>query len=205
MTADIWPWLAVAGVGALHGLNPATGWAFVAAAGVHSGDRSLAWRSLLPLVAGHSASIVLVAGAVALGFAGESRAVLQVLATGLLLLVLALHLFGRLRGCHATARMRGLGTGLWSFIMATAHGAGLMLVPALVPVCIGNAPAAREISASGSMALALMAVALHGAAMLLTIAVMASGVCRGFELIGAHAKALAAWRASLCRRITRRC
>ena len=196
----IWPWLAVAGMGALHGLNPATGWALAAAAGVRSGDPKRAWRSLLPLAAGHTVSVALVAGAVAFGFAGDSRLVMQVVAAALLLAVLVLHRSARFQAC-----MRAMGAGLWSFIMATAHGVGLMLVPALVPICLGNAPAAREISASGSMALALMAVALHGAAMLLTIGVMASGVCRGVQLIVTHTKAVAAWRVSLCRRITRRC
>ena len=47
-TMTPWPWLAVAGVGALHGLNPATGWAFVAASGVRAGRRAPAWRALAP-------------------------------------------------------------------------------------------------------------------------------------------------------------
>ena len=74
--ASVWPWLAVAGVGALHGLNPATGWLLVAASGLRSGDRRQAWRALLPIGVGHAASIALVAGAVAVGVALD-RAVLQ--------------------------------------------------------------------------------------------------------------------------------
>jgi hypothetical protein len=57
------------------------------------------------------------------------------------------------------------GLALWSFMMSTAHGAGLMLVPALIPLCIGNAPA-REITASGSLMLALAAIGVHIGAML---------------------------------------
>jgi NhaP-type Na+/H+ or K+/H+ antiporter len=72
------------------------------------------------------------------------------------------------------------GLALWSFIMSTAHGAGLMLVPALIPLCMGDA-SAREITASGSLTLALAAVGVHTAAMLAVTGVIATGVCRGFD------------------------
>jgi hypothetical protein len=75
------------------------------------------------------------------------------------------------------------GLALWSFMMSTAHGAGLMLVPALIPLCMGDA-SAREISASGSLALALAAVGAHTAAMLAVTGVIATGVCRGFDAGG---------------------
>ena len=54
----------------------------------------------------------------------------------------------------------------------------MMLVPALVPLCLSDNPA-REITASGSMVLALMAVGVHTAAMLVTTGVIATAVCRG--------------------------
>jgi hypothetical protein len=82
--ASLWPWLAVAGLGALHGLNPATGWALAAARGIRSHDGALALRALAPIAAGHAASVVLVAAAVALGLALD-RQVLQVAAGGLLI------------------------------------------------------------------------------------------------------------------------
>jgi hypothetical protein len=56
--------------------------------------------------------------------------------------------------------------------MATAHGAGLMLVPALVPICLSGGPA---LSASGSLTLALAAVVLHTAALLATTGLIAAG------------------------------
>ena len=65
-------------------------------------------------------------------------------------------------------------------MMSTAHGAGLMLVPALIPLCMGDAPA-REITASGSLTLALAAVGVHTAAMLAVTGVIATGVCQGFD------------------------
>lgn len=60
----------------------------------------------------------------------------------------------------------------------------MMLVPALVPLCPSGGPA-REVTASGSLALALAAVGLHTAAMLATMGLIAAGVCRG---VGGHAR-----------------
>ena len=85
--ASLWPWLVVAGVGALHGLNPATGWMWAAAWGVRSRDRAQALRALVPIAIGHAASVALVAGAVAFGLSMD-RVVLQILA-GVLVVVFA--------------------------------------------------------------------------------------------------------------------
>ncbi|MBU1361528.1 MAG: hypothetical protein KKC85_19980 [Gammaproteobacteria bacterium] len=180
MTA-LWPWLAVAGLGALHGLNPATGWAWAVACGWRAGHRDRALKALVPIALGHAASVALVAGAVAIApsMDGAILPALQVLAGALLLVVAAVHLKS-----HAASRTRlppaGAGLALGAFITATAHGAGLMLVPALIPLCIGGA-AAREITASGSLPLALAAVGVHMAAMLAVTGALASGICHGLE------------------------
>lgn len=178
--SSVWPWLAVAGVGALHGLNPATGWMLAAAWGVRSRDPAQALRALMPIAVGHAASVALVAGAVALGLAMD-LVVLQALAGGLLLVVAMVHLSGRAPGrVRARAPAGRTGLALWSFIMSTARGAGLMLVPALIPLCMGDGPA-REIIASCSLTLALAAVGVHTAAMLAVTGAIATGVCRGFD------------------------
>ncbi len=176
--SSLWPWLLVAGVGALHGLNPATGWLLAAAWGVRSRDRAQALRALVPIAAGHAASVALVAGAVVWGLAMD-RFALQVLAGGLLAVAAIVHLSGRTAQV-ARAPAGHAGLALWSFMMSTAHGAGLMLVPALMPLCMGDA-SARETTASGSLMLALAAVGVHTAAMLAVTGVIATGVCRGFE------------------------
>jgi hypothetical protein len=175
--SSYWPWLAVAGIGALHGLNPATGWMFAAAWGVQSRNRAQALRALAPIAVGHVASVALVAAAVVLGLS-MNRVVLQVLAGALLVVVAAYHLS---RGKAKRARMPAghAALALWSFMMSTAHGAGLMLAPALIPLCMGNTPA-REITASGSLILALAAVGVHTAAMLAVTGAIAAAVCRGF-------------------------
>lgn len=176
--SSLWPWLAVAALGAVHGLNPVTGWMFAAARGVRSGDRVQVLWALIPLGVGHAASVAIVAVVVTLG-PSMDRTVLQVLAGLLLGVVAVLRLSGdRVRRTPSPASQVGLA--LWSFIISTAHGAGLMLVPALIPLCMADAPA-REITASGSLMLALAAVCVHAAAMLAVTGAIAFGVCRWFE------------------------
>jgi hypothetical protein len=198
--ASLGPWLAVAGVGALHGLNPATGWMLAAASGLHSRDRAQAWRALMPIAFGHTVSVVLVASVVALAVAMGlpiDRGVLQAFAGALFVVAAGAHLCRRTgaRGTRATAARAGRtgrvgwvgwnqqgGLALGSFIMSTAHGAGLMLVPALIPICIGDGPA-RGITASGSLTLAFAAVCVHTAAMLAVTGAIAAGACRSFDAL----------------------
>ncbi|HEY0857389.1 MAG TPA: hypothetical protein VGE16_10040 [Albitalea sp.] len=175
--ADLWPWIAVAGLGALHGLSPATGWMFAAAWGVHTGKVAQVRHALLPIAIGHTASVAAVACAFAQGMS-LNRAWAQGLAGALLLGAAACRL--RRGAAHSQpigVRAGHAGIAAWSFLMATAHGTGLMLVPALA-LCVANGRA-REISVSGSLLLALAAVGVHTAAMLATTGVVAAGVCRG--------------------------
>jgi hypothetical protein len=97
----------------------------------------------------------------------------------LLVVVAAYHLSGR-KPKRVRTPAAHAGLALWSFMMSTAHGAGLMLVPALIPLCMGDA-SARAITASGSLTLALAAVGVHTTAMLAVTGVIALGVCRGFD------------------------
>jgi len=175
---NFWPWLMAAGMGALHGLNPATGWMFAAAWGVRSRDRRQALRALMPIALGHVASVALVGAAVVFGLSMD-RVMLQVLAGGLFVVVAAVHFSGRTpKAARAPAGLAGMA--LWSFMMSTVHGAGLMLVPALIPICVGDA-SAREISTAGPATLALAAVGVHTLAMLAVTGAIATGVCRGFD------------------------
>jgi len=146
-----WPWLVLAGAGALHGLNPATGWGLAAC----SRD---ARSALLSIALGHAAAVGGVAAVVALGLSTRA-APLQWACSTLLLAALL-------------TKRRKAGLALWSCLVASAHGSALMLVPALVPLCLSASPA-REITASGSLWLALAAVAVHMAAMLAVTAALA--------------------------------
>lgn len=190
-----WPWLAVAGLGALHGLSPANGWMFAAACGVSARNGAAVRRALLPIALGHGASIAIVVFAVTQGVLMD-RGRVQWLAGALLIGVAAYRgLRGAGRGtmrCHVAgidvgAHAGHAGIALWSCLMATAHGAGLMLVPAMGAICMSDSPASA-ITASGSVVLALVAVAVHLAAMLATTGVVAAGVCRGVAWVPSLAR-----------------
>jgi len=164
------PWLAIAGLGALHGLNPASGWPWAAACAWRGGGASATLRALGPLAIGHLLSLVLVAAAMASGL-GLPRGWLQWLAGALLLAVMVCQFARRRIG---VAPAGGLAPGLWSFIVATGHGAGLILVPALAPLCLSGVPGS-EITASGSLLLALAAVVVHLGAMLAVVTMAGVG------------------------------
>jgi hypothetical protein len=176
--SGLWPWLLVAGMGALHGLNPAGGWPLAAAWGMRSRDRTQVLRALAPIAVGHVASIALVAGAVVWGL-GMDRTWLQVLAGGLFAAAVVAHLSGCLPKV-ARAPAGHIGLALWSFMVSTAHGAGLMLVPALMPLCAGDA-SALEMAGSSPFMPALGALGVHTVAMLIVTWLIATGVCRGFK------------------------
>lgn len=163
---DLAPWLAVAGLGAYHGINPAMGWLFAVALGMHRGSRRIVYLSLIPIALGHALSLAVVAGAVvALGLVIDHR-VLSRLGGAVLLAWAAYHaLYGHRRRVRVGMQTGMAGLALWSFLMATGHGAGLMLVPLIIPLCISG-DAAQAIGAGDSLALSLAVIGLHMAAML---------------------------------------
>ena len=172
---QLWPWLAVAGLGAFHGANPAMGWLFAVALALHRRRRAALFWALPPLALGHALSVALVVAAVVLAGALVDRGAIQLVA-GLFLLGWAGYhqLYGHRHRVRIgmTAGLAGLM--LWSFLMATAHGAGLMLLPALMPLCLA-APAGAGTAAAG------MAVGLHTLAMLAVTALLAAVV---YEWVG---------------------
>lgn len=202
MTVSWTTWIALAGLGALHGLSPANGWMFAAACGVRAGDAAQARRALLPIALGHGAAVAFAVAAVALGMLLDRLQVQR--GAGLLLLAAAAtHCLRPRRAGPAVvglaSRTSHAGIALWSFLMGSAHGAGLMLVPALLPLCLSDSPA-REITASGSVLLALAGIAVHMAAMLLTTACVAAAVCTSlarFSSSRCTAALRPAWTAAL--------
>jgi hypothetical protein len=127
-------WLALLALGAVHGLNPAMGWLFAVGRALQERDRRALWRALAPLALGHALAIgVAVTLAMALGAALPIRW-LHWLVAGALLVVgidsLLHHRHVRLKGMRVSARE--LAT--WSFLMASAHGAGLMVLPFVLGV-----------------------------------------------------------------------
>jgi len=181
--ASLWPWVALAGLGALHGLSPLNGWGLAAACGLRTRERTPVRRALWAIGLGHVASIVAVAFVFAHGGSVDRDGVWRVAGVLLVVLLIGVATCRALRGPAAPAAAGASNAGralmaTWSFLMTTTHGAGLMLVPAFMPLCLAGNPA-REITASGSLGLALAAVLVHTAAMLATTGLVATGVCSG--------------------------
>lgn len=171
---EIWPWLVLAGLGAFHGLNPGMGWLFAVALGLHRQDARIVWLSVAPIALGHALSVALVAAAfVWLGVLIDARAL--GVACGLALIGWALYhwSYGHRHRVRFGMQTGLLGLAAWSFLMATAHGAGLMLWPALMPLCTG---AASEPERAGAMTTALLGVGVHTLAMLIVTAAIAVAV-----------------------------
>ena len=179
MTApELWPWLALVGLGLFHGVNPAMGWLFAVALGLHRGSQNVVLLSLLPIALGHAVSVALVVAAVlALGRIVDHAILTRLAAVALIGWALWHAVYGHRQRVRVGMTTGLLGLALWSFLMASAHGAGLMLIPALIPLCLAGAPA-QELSATGSIGVALAALAVHTATMLATIAVIALVVYR---------------------------
>lgn len=127
----MWAWLLFL-LGAYHGLNPAMGWLFAVALGLQEKNGKAVVNSLLPLGVGHLFSVALVVGAAQLAqFALPLRAVKIAAATALI----TFGLYRLIRRRHP--RWVGMRVGsrdlaFWSFLMASAHGAGLMLLPFVI-------------------------------------------------------------------------
>jgi hypothetical protein len=179
---NVSPWLVLAGLGAFHGLNPAMGWLFAVALGIHRKSRKVLLLSLLPITVGHTVSIAIVALAVVLlGILVDQRW-LEIAAGTVLLGWAAYHLaYGHRRRVRIGMTTGMAGLGAWSFLMATAHGAGLMLVPVLIPLCLSETPAG-ELTAAGSLPIAMAAIGVHMAAMLAVILAIAVLVYEWLDL-----------------------
>jgi hypothetical protein len=175
---ELGPWLALAGLGLFHGINPAMGWLFAVALGLHRHSQKVVLLSLAPIAIGHAAAAALALLAVlALGLILD-WAVLSRL-TGVFLIGWAIWhaLYGHRRRVRIGMQTGMAGLALWSFLMANAHGAGLMLIPVVVPLCLGPAPA-HNVSVGGSLPIAFAALAVHTAALLATITLVSVVVYR---------------------------
>ncbi|MCC7106076.1 MAG: hypothetical protein IT307_13110 [Chloroflexi bacterium] len=192
------PWITLAALGAYHGLNPGMGWLFAVALGLQEGSRSAVARAFGPIALGHAASVAAVVVLVgALQTAIDATLIRY--AGGAVLLAFGLY---KLLWPLSHPRWVGMRVGSrdlasWSFLMATAHGAGLMLIPVLVklPEQVASqtdhatqmqhaahmqhtAMAMSAIDISGP---ALMAVGLHTIAMFSVMGVLALVV---YEKVG---------------------
>jgi hypothetical protein len=156
-----WPWVSVVLLGAFHGINPAMGWLFAVALGLQEGRRAAVLGALAPLALGHAVSV----GAVILALGAARLAVPPVaLRFGAAAALIGFGLF-RLVRPWAHPRWVGMRVGfrdltLWSFLMSSAHGAGLMLAPVVLGLPSPHGDPPRASFAPGFALLGLHTLAM---------------------------------------------
>jgi hypothetical protein len=184
MTADVSPstlWL-MAGLGAFHGINPAMGWLFAVALGLQDRSGRAVVRALVPIALGH---LLAVGGLILLTTMLGVALPMDVLRVVVATVLMGLGGYGLFRHLHPRwVRMRVGFRDLvfWSCLVATVHGAGLMVVPALLGVtkleaaghAVGHAHAP---ALAGSMA-AWLATSVHTASYLVVMGLVAGVVYR---------------------------
>jgi hypothetical protein len=185
----LWPWVAVAVLGAYHGIDPSMGWLFAVALGLQERRRAKVIAALFPIAIGHLLSVALIVGLIAAAMKPASGWLQPFGAAALI--AFGLFRFWRPRAHPRWVAMRVNSAELaaWSFLMATAHGAGLMLFPILVDLHSASMSAhshhtmAMAIPAHASLGFEQTAavVMLHTSAMLLVMGTIAFAV---YEWIG---------------------
>ncbi len=173
-----WSWAALALLGAYHGINPGMGWLLAVGRGMEQRSRRAVVSALLPIAIGHELSVFAVVGAVLLT-AHFVPSYWVRLGAGLLLV-----LFGAYKLIKPRSHPRGGGmrmnnwqVGSWSFLMASGHGAGLMLAPVLLGLPVATAyPDLRQLGVD-----AVLLSGLHVTVMLATMGVVALVV---YERVG---------------------
>lgn len=182
-----WSLASLVGLGVFHGLNPGMGWLFAVAIGMQNQSMKSVIVALGPIALGHALAIGVVVLTVGLLGTFIPSVPLMIL-SGLVLLG-----FGIYKVATRFRHPRWVGMRvskpelvLWSFIMATAHGAGLMLIPVMlrlrgeaIPGAMAeghhahHAPAAME-----PMGIVIATVGVHTLAMIATALVLALVVYR---------------------------
>ena len=178
--SELWPWLALFGLGAYHGINPGMGWLFAVALGLQEKSRRAVLAAIPPIALGHAMSIAVVIGVLWLAQASLPEKALRYSAAAILF---SFGLYRLVRSRHP--KWVGMRVGfrdltLWSFLMASAHGAGLMLVPIMLGWTRGeHAEHSGHTSHTSSIASFsgplqwLVAVVVHSAGHLLVSVVIA--------------------------------
>lgn len=133
MGADFWSeirlWMMLWALGAYHGVNPAMGWLFAVALGMQERSQRAVFVALLPIAVGHALSVACVLALVRVLQWALPATVLRWL---IAFVLLTFGIYRLLRQRHfrwVGMRVAWWELGLWSFLMATVHGAGLMLSP----------------------------------------------------------------------------
>jgi hypothetical protein len=167
--AQAWLWLAVIVSGLYHGVSPGMGWPLAVSAGLMEKSPRALLAALLSLLAGHwlAMLVVLLPFSLLLALA-EWRLQIQIGAS-LLVIGFGVFLLARRRHPRALARIKPAQLGLWSFAVAMAHGAGLMLLPIYLGLCQAGYDRSHEVLGAlinADLGMAILTATVHGAAMI---------------------------------------
>ncbi|MEM6658951.1 MAG: hypothetical protein AAGB28_11825 [Pseudomonadota bacterium] len=186
MTSTAGLWLAVVLSGAYHGLNPGMGWPLAVSSALMEQRQSALWRALAALAGGHFVAML----GVLLPFALMAMLVdyQREIRIGAALIVIAMGAYIAITRSHPRflARIPPSKLALWSFLVALAHGAALMLVPIYLGLCnldeldAGHQAMSRIMTTNALLVLGV--AALHTIAMILGGGLLAYGVYRWLGL-----------------------
>jgi len=176
-------WAVLLGLGAFHGINPGMGWLFAVALGMQERRRGAVISALLPLGLGHALAVAAAVAVALLAGAVLPLHWLRWLVAGILTVLGLSRLFWHRHPRWASMRVSAGALTLWSFLMASAHGAGLMVVPVFLGLSTANIHAHHHAMsmAAGTPTSALLATSLHAVSYLIVTAVIALLV---FEKLG---------------------
>ena len=185
-----WPWLAVALLGAYHGIDPSMGWLFAVALGLQERRRGKVLAALPPIAAGHLVSVGLAVALIAGAMASGAWILRPIGAAALVAFGLFRLWRPRAHPRWVAMRVNARDLATWSFLMATAHGAGLMLFPILMNMPAGGSGMSAThhhhiagIATHGHLGLmqGIAVVLVHTGAMLLVMGTVAIAV---YEWVG---------------------
>lgn len=174
-------WAVLLGLGAFHGLNPGMGWLFAVTLGMQERRRGAVLSALLPLGLGHALAVG-VAVVIAL-IAGVVIPInwLHWIVAGTLISLGVSRLVWHRHPRWASMRVNAGALTFWSFLMASAHGAGLMVVPVFLSLPMASAHCHAMAGSTMTPMNALLATMVHALGYLLVTAIIAVLV---FEKIG---------------------
>lgn len=183
-------WWAVIISGFYHGVNPGMGWPLAVSAALMERKKSAMPKALAMLAIGHFlAMIAILLPFSMMYFVIVNEQAIRILA-GVLVIAMGVYLLINRRHPKILARVHPAKLGLWSFLAATAHGAGLMLVPIYLGICgylepgnvVDSGHAAAEVLMGSNIAMAFLVAATHTLAMTAVGAVIAVFVYFWFGL-----------------------
>ncbi|WP_127502271.1 hypothetical protein [Actinoplanes solisilvae] len=170
-------YLALVALGAFHGVNPAMGWLFAVARGMQERSIRMVLRALPPIAVGHLASVAIVAAVVSATSSVTAANVVGIVGGGLLVGYGLYRLLSERHFRWAGMRLSAVQLTGWSFLVSSAHGAGLMLLPVLATTPT-SMPAGHHEHMMGASAPATGALTGLAAAGVHTLAMVAvQGLC----------------------------